>query len=558
MFVDFNKMLRILGVITVVVTAVMVYRQDPFQHGFTAGIFLILAGVNQAFLGIYGINSFYLIYRAIICGGAPPKSAIAREQFEKSERDWPFVTVQLPIYNERFVIERLIKRCIALDYPADKLEIQVLDDSTDGTSAVVREAIARARETTDVKLMHLQRSSRANFKAGALVQGTAQARGEFLAIFDADFLPDPHFLKSTIPRFFTSKRIGCVQTRWGHLNDNDSLLTKLQAIGHDGHFVMEQFAKSHSNFTLNFNGTAGVWRRSCIIDAGDWSGDTLAEDLDLSYRAQLKGWKIDYLREIEVKAEVPISISAFKKQQARWAKGSIQTAIKLVKPVWDSETFSTLQKIQASVHLLGYSVHPLMVLNLFFTICLFFLIPAQSADMLTALVTTLLVAAGPPILVMYAQCWLGKPSNILYMPLLIMMHHGLCLSNASSVMEALQGLKGRFERTPKFGSLNANSGWGNTTYARALKAAGVPYAELLMITFLIVVMSVGFTRPDQVHTPSFPWLIFFCGGFMFLCYFHYLEHRSIKAAHKNLAAKKTKAANRMPMKKPYSSKPKYS
>lgn len=246
----------------------------------------IISATIQVLLSFYGMNSLYLLFKCLTTTEDP--KVAQRLVANWGERDWPMVTVQLPVYNERYVVERLLERCIDLDYPTERLEIQVLDDSTDGTQDIVRDCIERLRKQTLVKLVHITRRSRSNFKAGALVLGTSRAKGDYLAIFDADFMPERDFLKQTIPRF-SDEATGCVQCRWGHLNNDHSLITRLQAMGHDGHFVIEQFAKCHSGWTLNFNGTAGVWRRQCIMEAGDWSGDTLAEDLDLSYRAQLKG-----------------------------------------------------------------------------------------------------------------------------------------------------------------------------------------------------------------------------------------------------------------------------
>ena len=521
-FVDFQSFTR--GLAAVAVSAILTswYAGHlPTEHGLVTGLLLIISTTIQVGLGIYGLNSFYLIFRAMT---SPPSKGKAERALKAwGDKPWPAVTVQLPIYNERYVIERLIKCCLKFDYPPEKLEIQVLDDSTDGTTQIVAECIERLRKTTKIKLAHLTRRSRTNFKAGALVIGTAQASGEFLAIFDADFVPQPEFLKMTIPRFSKSN-IGCVQTRWGHLNYDHSLFTKLQAIGHDGHFVIEQHAKCSSDFTLNFNGTGGVWRRECIQEAGDWSGDTLAEDLDLSYRAQLKGWKIDYLRDVVVNAEVPLSISAFKKQQARWAKGSMQTALKLVQRVWNSKVLTNIQKIEGTIHLFGYGVHPLMLLNLLITVCLFFLTPYRGTDYILAI--TAVVAVGPPLIVLTSQLYLGHPERMKLMPLLIILHHGLCLSNTSAVFEAFKGNKGTFERTPKFGNLQEDSKWAATNYAKALRSIGFPFGELMMVVFLGTVMVMGLYV--EVNYNTYPWLFFFLLGFLSIIGLHVQEYLDIR------------------------------
>src|SRR5207253_21949 len=271
---------------------------------------------------------------------------------------WPPVTVQLPLYNERYVARRLLQAAANLDYPSDKLEIQVLDDSTDDTKGIVAEMVQRL-QALGVDIVHMLRVERTGFKAGALAAGLEKARGEFVAIFDADFVPPSDFLRRTIP-YFAESRVGVVQTRWGHLNQDFSLLTRAQSLGIDGHFGVEQTARCGGHLLLNFNGTAGIWRRSAIEDAGGWAHDTLTEDLDLSYRAQLRQWQILYVPEIVCPAELPVVISGFKSQQRRWAKGSIQTAVKLLPLVLSSE-LSLWTKYQAFVHLTYYMIHRLML-----------------------------------------------------------------------------------------------------------------------------------------------------------------------------------------------------
>jgi cellulose synthase/poly-beta-1,6-N-acetylglucosamine synthase-like glycosyltransferase len=517
MYINFRGFGRIVAaVVTLPLLIIAVLGLVPSHYGPFVALLTTITAYIQVTLGLYGLNSFFLLYRTLVAGES--RGEAQRSLRRWGNQEWPRVTVQLPIFNERYVVKRLLETVSELDYPADKLEIQVLDDSTDGTSEIVRECVEQLKQTTQVKIVHITRKSRTHFKAGALVLGTAQAKGEFLAIFDADFLPQRDFLKLTIPRF-QDEKIGCVQCRWGHLNFDHSLLTKLQAIGHDGHFMIEQYAKSKSGFTLNFNGTAGVWRRQCIVEAGDWSGDTLAEDLDLSYRAQLKGWRIDYVRDIVVPAELPLSITAFKKQQARWAKGSMQTFLKLLPQVWDSTKLSNVQKVQATVHLYGYGVHPLMLLNLLVTCCLFLLTPTREPDVL--LVITAVIALGPPLVVMVSQLLLGLPGNVKLLPSLILLHHGLCLSNTSAVFEAFQGMQGTFERTPKFGDASSMNQWAGTNYARALKAVGFPMGETLMALLLLGLMVAGFKI--EVNYAVYPWLIFFFLGFCEVIAFHISE-----------------------------------
>src|SRR3989449_2644652 len=266
----------------------------------------------------------------------------------------PYVTVQLPLFNERYVAARLVRAVAALDYPADRLEIQVLDDSTDDTAEIVAGVVGELR-AQGVRVAHCRRTVRTGFKAGALAEGLATARGEFIAIFDADFVPPRDFLRAALPHF--TERVAVVQARWGHLNRSYSALTVAQALGMDGHFGVEQSARAGSGLLLNFNGTAGVWRKAAIIDAGGWQSDTLTEDLDLSYRAQLRGWRIVYRPGIVGPAELPVVITGFKSQQRRWAKGAIQTAVKLL-PAIARAPFSLWTKYQAFIHLTYYMIYP--------------------------------------------------------------------------------------------------------------------------------------------------------------------------------------------------------
>ena len=271
----------------------------------------------------------------------------------------PRVTVQLPVYNEYYVVERLLRAACRLDYPRDLLEIQVLDDSTDETLNVTRKCVAEYRaQGFDIKLLH--REERSGYKAGALRAGLENAAGEFIAIFDADFVPPRDFLMRTLP-YFSDNKIGMVQTRWGHLNRDYSILTRLQAIGLDGHFVIEQAARNGAGFFINFNGTAGIWRKACILDAGNWSDDTLTEDLDLSYRAQLRGWNFKYLTDTVCDSELPAEIGGLRSQQFRWTKGAIETAKKILPSLWRANLPLRL-KLQGTVHLANNLVFPFILI----------------------------------------------------------------------------------------------------------------------------------------------------------------------------------------------------
>ncbi|MCK5087210.1 MAG: glycosyltransferase family 2 protein, partial [Melioribacteraceae bacterium] len=269
------------------------------------------------------------------------------------------VTIQLPLYNEMYVAERLINAVCKITYPIELLEIQVLDDSTDETVNIVAKAVEeKLRDGFNIK--QIRRSNRVGFKAGALKEGLKTAEGEFIAIFDADFIPNSNFLINTLPYFYDD-RVGMVQTRWEHLNENYSLLTRVQALALNGHFVIEQTVRNKAGFFINFNGTGGVWKKSCILDAGNWDGDTLTEDLDLSYRAQLKGWKFVFLRDITTPAELPSEMNALKAQQFRWTKGAIETAKKLLPKVWASN-LSMRVKLQSTFHLTNNLVFPFILL----------------------------------------------------------------------------------------------------------------------------------------------------------------------------------------------------
>ncbi len=379
----------------------------------------------------------------------------------------PMVTVQLPIYNERHVTSRLIDAVLALDWPADRLQIQVLDDSTDDTTQVVAATIARHWES-DIDIQHVRRESRAGFKAGALEHGMKSAVGEFIAIFDADFIPTTNFLKQTIPSF-ARESVGCVQARWGHVNPKTSMLTEAQALGIDGHFQIEQYVRDRMGAFLNFNGTAGVWRRSCMDAVGGWEHDTLTEDLDLSYRAQLGGWSIVFLPDLLVPAELPVQVDAFKRQQFRWAKGSLQTAIKVLKRVWNADE-PRWRKVLGTLHLTNYMVHPFMVINLLL------LLPISSSQSVVLHIAPLLTTAaiGPPLMYWITM---GTKSatpwqKLRRLAILMALGTGLSLNNTKAAFEALTGIDSEFKRTPKF-AINANtaastpdqSAWHESTYA---------------------------------------------------------------------------------------------
>src|SRR5437867_4656983 len=432
-----------------------------------------LYGVALIGLLLYGLNAYVMLTlhwwtrraRAVAAPAAPG--------------EWPAVTVQLPLFNERYVARRLLEAVGGLDYPAQRLEIQVLDDSTDETSAIVAEA-ARCLATRGVTVRHLRRTDRTGFKAGALAAGLREARGEFIAIFDADFVPPPDFLTKTIPHF-GDPTVAVVQSRWGHLNRDFSLLTLAQSLGIDGHFGVEQPARCWGNLLLNFNGTAGVWRRTAIEDAGGWAHDTLTEDLDLSYRAQLRGWRITYRPELVCPAELPVVVSGFKSQQRRWAKGSIQTAFKLLPQVLRSG-LSPWAKYQAFIHLTYYMIHPLMLAVVLLSVPLLGLpaLAPSAAVMILASVLFALASVGPACMLAYAQSVLAEGGwrNALKLPSIMVIGVGVAWSTSLAVVSAFWSRDRTFVRTPKFGIGAAGGRWKGRAYAGGDVWSAVP--ELLL------------------------------------------------------------------------------
>ncbi len=367
---------------------------------------------------------------------------------------YPQVLIQLPIYNEENSIHYLLDSIDALDYPRDRIKIQILDDSDDDSHRVVSTWLSSRDPRFETE--HIRRSERVGFKAGALKYGLSQDSSPFVAIFDADFRPRHDFLKRAIVQFQDRENLGLVQGRWGYLNQNASFWTRFQAVGMDGHFAIEQPARAWNGFFMNFNGTAGVWRRAAILEAGDWEGDTLTEDLDLSYRSQLAGWKLDYDLDLECPSEIPESIFAFKSQQFRWAKGSIQTLLKLMPKILRSDA-KTGQKIEAGFHLTHYLIHPLLVMNfllgcyIIFNPDILLRYPLEYVFMLI-----LFTSLGPSALYHISQRVLGKrvrggPSFYL---LMISLGCGMAWNNTRAVVQALSGVESPFVRTPKIGNFS--------------------------------------------------------------------------------------------------------
>jgi cellulose synthase/poly-beta-1,6-N-acetylglucosamine synthase-like glycosyltransferase len=421
------------------------------------GLLAALHLLAVAGLAIYGVNAYVMV-------ATHWRHRRNAERSRALPDPLPAVTVQLPLYNERYVATRLLDAVSALDYPRDRLEIQVLDDSTDDTTGIVASIVDRLR-ARGLDVVHLHRRVRTGFKAGALAEGLIAARGEFVAIFDADFVPPPGFLKQTLPCF--QPDVAVVQARWGHLNRSFSALTVAQALGIDGHFAVEQSARARAGLFLNFNGTGGIWRRAAILDAGGWAYDTLTEDLDLSYRAQLRGWRIVYRPDIVCPAELPVLVTGFKSQQRRWAKGSIQTAIKLLPAVLVAPR-SPWVKYQAFVHLTYYMIHPLMLASVLLTVPIHTLSdPAASASMPSIVGLAFgLVALGPGTMLAYAQGVLERHwwRRVWQLPTILVIGVGVALSTSLAVLEAFVSRRREFIRTPKFGISSPSGTWRGKGY----------------------------------------------------------------------------------------------
>ncbi len=421
-------------------------------------IILVVYAVSIVLITVYCLMQFHLLYYY-----KKYKNQISSDLDSqgKTTESWPMVTIQLPIYNELYVTPRLLEAIAQLDYPKDCYEIHVLDDSTDETKELLSKEVEYYK-ARGFNISHITRTDRRGYKAGALKDAMPIAQGEFIAIFDADFLPKVNFLKETI-KHFNHPKVGVIQTRWTHLNQDYSLLTKVQAFQLNVHFTVEQLGRKAGNLFLQFNGTAGVWRKECIIDAGGWEADTLTEDLDLSYRAQLGGWEIKYLENTTSPAELPAEINGLKSQQYRWMKGGAETAKKLIPKVWSSN-LSFVKKIHATTHLLGSSVFIVVFILGFISVPLAFLLTplgiasGRFAIFLVSLLSILIVYYIANVEV----AW--KRENKLKMifkficlfPIFLSLSMGLSFHNSLAVIQGYLGKKTAFVRTPKFDILKVS------------------------------------------------------------------------------------------------------
>jgi cellulose synthase/poly-beta-1,6-N-acetylglucosamine synthase-like glycosyltransferase len=408
-------------------------------------------------------------------------------------QEYPRVTVQLPVYNEKYVVERLLDAVGNFEYPKDKLEIQILDDSTDETTELISKKLLVMKALgLDIKLVH--RPNRIGYKAGALAYGLELARGEFIAIFDADFIPKPDFLLKTIPHF-SDPHVGVVQTRWGHINRDYSILTRLQAFGLDAHFSIEQIARKASGSFINFNGTCGVWRKTCIEDAGGWSADTLTEDLDLSYRAQLKGWNFLYLEEIETPGELPVIMPAIKSQQYRWNKGAAETARKNFGNVWRSNLPLT-NKVHAFFHLFNSLVFVFLLMASLLSVPMLF-IKHQHPEFAWLFHLGIIFLLGFFSITFFY--WISTKrfdkefphrTFLSLYPRFLIVSMGLSLHNGIAVLEGLLGRKTPFIRTPKFNVLNRKDSWRGNSYIRP-QMTGIALLEGILCLYFIFGIAAG-------------------------------------------------------------------
>ncbi|MBN1437549.1 MAG: glycosyltransferase family 2 protein [Sedimentisphaerales bacterium] len=492
--------------------------------GGITGLYLLMLG----FVAIFGIHRWVLVFLYYRHRHQTPKIT---QRFT----ELPKVTVQLPMYNELYVAERIIDSVCAFDYPADKLQIQVLDDSTDETRNIAQKAVQR-HAAQGIDIVYIHRQDRTGFKAGALDNGLKTATGEFIVVFDADFVPKPDMLQHSI-HYFTDEKIGMVQVRWDHINRDQSLLTRGQAILLDGHFVIEHAARSRSGRFMNFNGTAGIWRRICIEQGGGWQHDTLTEDLDLSYRCQLAGWRFIFLSDVTSPAELPPEIQGFKQQQFRWTKGAVQTAKKLLPRILCSKSLSWRVKLEASFHLLNPMSYLFMSILMLLLLPVFAMRISAFGDQATirSLLDFSLFVIGSCSASTFYMCsqreifhsWYDK---VLYLPFLMSLGVGMGLNNGRGVLEALFGKDTAFERTPKFGvaSDEKKNAWHKKAGSFARKPAFMPFIELAYGVYMTVCTVLCIKRGGYALICCLPFLITFTFGY------YYVGFLSLQATYSSM------------------------
>lgn len=482
----------------------------------------VLYAATALMLAAYALNSLILIILFLRHRSAsPPRVSLNR---------YPRVTVQLPVYNEAAVIERLIDAIARLDWPRDRLQIQVLDDSTDETTAIAQACVERYR-SLGFDIVLLRRGDRRGFKAGALDAGLKHANGELIAIFDADFVPDSDWLRLTVPYFLSRPRLGMVQTRWAHLNRDYSILTRAQSIALDGHFAVEQTARQRAGLLFSFNGTAGMWRHECIIQSGGWQSDTICEDLDLSFRAQLDGWQCLYLPDVSAPAEIPPQLAALKRQQFRWAKGSIQCLLKLARPVASARLPLPVRGM-ALLHLSTYLVHPILLLSLLATLPLML----SSATTHVSLGLIGILSLAPPLMYALAQLTLHPDRWLRHyaaLPALMLLGTGIALNNTRGVCEAVLGVNNVFQRTPKFGIEGHTGRRRDNRYA--LPFDGMVLGELALAAYAVATACIAWWYG---YGHLVPFLMLYVGGFGYVGGLGLWEtHSAVTAGLRRLVAR---------------------
>jgi cellulose synthase/poly-beta-1,6-N-acetylglucosamine synthase-like glycosyltransferase len=511
------------------------YADRTFEHLYRWNTFdtilLIPYFVVMVILAFYGVHRYQLVWLYF-------KNKKNAAKWDEPPARWPegelpFVTIQLPIFNEQFVIDRLIDACCRLEYPRDRFEIQVLDDSTDETVKVASEIVERYAAgfpgMEPQPIVYLHRKNRHGYKAGALDKGLDVARGEFVAIFDADFVPPPEWVMQVI-HHFAEPQIGMVQTRWTHLNRNYSFMTQVEAILLDGHFVLEHGGRSRAGVFFNFNGTAGMWRRETIASAGGWQHDTLTEDTDLSYRAQMVGWKFKYLQDVECPAELPIEMTAFKTQQARWAKGLIQTGKKILPRVMKSDQ-PWHTKLEAWYHLTANISYPLMIVLSVLLMPAMIIRSWQGYIQMLLIDLPLFIASTMSVSTFYlvSQKELHPKTwykTFLFVPFLMALGVGLTITNTKAVLEALFGIKSAFARTPKYSVKKKGEKSQAKKYRKRLGI--VPWIELLIGCYF------AWTVYYAVSTENFftvPFLLLFVLGYWYTGLLSLLQGRFERDGH---------------------------
>jgi cellulose synthase/poly-beta-1,6-N-acetylglucosamine synthase-like glycosyltransferase len=468
---------------------------------FIIALYLIVLSI----LGIYGFHRSHLLFlywKHRKDAPTPPEHFL----------ELPHVTIQLPMFNEMYVAERLLEGVANIDYPKDRMEIQVLDDSTDETVEIAMKKSAELRERGyDVSYRH--REDRHGYKAGALEEGLREAKGDFVMVFDADFVPTPSIVKDLI-HHFTNPKVGMVQARWGHLNRDYSVLTRVQSMMLDGHFVIEHIARNRSGRFFNFNGTAGIWRRSTIIDAGGWQHDTLTEDMDLSFRAQLRGWEFIYVPTAIAPAEIPCEMNSFKGQQFRWAKGSAQTTRKLIGVVLKAN-IPLKVKIECLFHLTNNFAYLFLVMLAMLQLPNMLMRQKMHHPYLLLLDVPLFASTCLSIIVFYLTTHRALYGNlreaVKRLPLMMALSIGLSINNARAVVEGLFGMQSEFVRTPKHGIELSNQGWAGKKY-KAAKHIGT-YIELAFGVYFVITIALAVVTGSWV---SIPFLVLFMVGFLYV------------------------------------------